>query len=279
VDTFADIQLYQSTWAGLLYHLALLRRDQGNLVQARQLLENAVGHQQLVFRANPGDPGYLWEQYKLLGDVLLLLGDHEAASRMAAEWARSFPEDWKALIMATQNQIRCVTVAAKDRRLSAAQRAALGRAYGEAARGLLGKAIQQVRKDPEAQNKIAWFLLTCWDAHFRDPAQALELAAQAVVRQPRAPNYWHTLGVAHYRLGHWQAAIDALDKEIKFRGGPDSTDGFFLAMARWQLGDKEGANLCFDRAVWGMRNEVPGEEEARRVRDEASALLGKSKRR
>ena len=50
-------------------------------------------------------------------------------------------------------------------------------------------------------------------------------------------------------------------------------DAFFLAMAHWQLGNKEKARNYFDEAVKRMRKRDPDDEELARFRAEAAALL------
>src|SRR5262249_14052822 len=53
---------------------------------------------------------------------------------------------------------------------------------------------------------------------------------------------------------------------------------FFLAMVHWHLGDKDQARSWFDRAVaWMDKNQPPNDEELRLYREEAEALLDRSK--
>jgi tetratricopeptide (TPR) repeat protein len=80
--------------------------------------------------------------------------------------------------------------------------------------------------------------------------------------------------VAHYRNGEWQAAVEALTKSTQLRQSGDATDFFFLAMARWQLGDKEQAREWYDKAVAWMDKHDPRDAELLRFRAEAVALLG-----
>ncbi len=68
--------------------------------------------------------------------------------------------------------------------------------------------------------------------------------------------------------------MTALKKSMQLRHGGDSFDWFFLAMARWQLGDKEEARKAYDQAVkWAEKND-PKRDTLRRVRAEAAAVLG-----
>ena len=75
-------------------------------------------------------------------------------------------------------------------------------------------------------------------------------------------------------VGRWQDAVDALQKSCELRAGGDGTDWFFLAMARWQLGDKVQARTWYDRAVQWMEKNQPQNDELRRFRQEAEELLG-----
>src|SRR5262249_48556561 len=50
-----------------------------------------------------------------------------------------------------------------------------------------------------------------------------------------------TLGVAYYRMGRYEEAIDALGRAAKLRKEPSPADLAFLAMAHHQLGQKEQA--------------------------------------
>ena len=53
----------------------------------------------------------------------------------------------------------------------------------------------------------------------------------------------------------------------------DSEDWFFLAMAHWQLGDKQAARKWYDQAVAWMDKNQPDNVELRRFRSEAEELL------
>ncbi len=85
---------------------------------------------------------------------------------------------------------------------------------------------------------------------------------------------WSTLGVCLYRAGDWKTAIEALKKSRDLRNGGDSFDWFFLAMAHWQLREKENARRWYDQAVEWMEKSQPRNEELRRLRAEAEELLG-----
>jgi tetratricopeptide (TPR) repeat protein len=126
---------------------------------------------------------------------------------------------------------------------------------------------------PLAQNSLAWFLATCPVSHLRRPAEAVELARKAVERAPKAGAIWNTLGVAEYRAGSWDEAIKALLQSVELTSGGSPTDWFFLAMARWQKGDRQEARSWYEKAVAWMDQNCPKDDELGRVRAEAEALL------
>jgi tetratricopeptide (TPR) repeat protein len=164
-----------------------------------------------------------------------------------------------------------------------------GGKYGYYTRGMVYAALKQYDKaradfekyldlgatDAFTLNNVAWNLATWPDPKFRDAAQAVTLAKKAVELAPKIGSFWNTLGVARYRNGDWQAAVEALQKSNElFRGAQLSLNAFFLAMAHWQLGNKEQAWDWYDKAVAWMDKHAPDHGELRRFRAEAAELLG-----
>jgi len=139
---------------------------------------------------------------------------------------------------------------------------------------VLDKAVKSFPESPEVHNGLAWYLATCADAKFRDPARAVEAADKAVKLASANPDYWGTLGTARYRAKDWKGCIAALQECMTLKKGGDAYSWFFLAMARWQLGDKEQARQSFDQAVQWMDKNAQQNEELRRFRAEAAELLG-----
>ena len=68
-----------------------------------------------------------------------------------------------------------------------------------------------------SRNMLAWSLATIPDPRLRDPQRALRVAKKAVEQRPQSGDFRNTLGVAHYRVGEWKAAIEALEKSIMAR--------------------------------------------------------------
>jgi len=125
----------------------------------------------------------------------------------------------------------------------------------------------------EDANGLACFLAMCADPRFRDPARAVSLAEKAVKHVPQSGNFWNTLGIAQYRARQWRESITSLEKAMALRNGGNSIDWLFLAMAHWQLGEKEAARNWYHKAAKELKKfEYPPEQEGRWLA-EATALL------
>jgi serine/threonine protein kinase/Flp pilus assembly protein TadD len=123
-------------------------------------------------------------------------------------------------------------------------------------------------------NELAWLLATCLDLKFRDPGRALALARKAVELEPAHAGFWNTLGVACRRAGDDRGAIAALEKSEELGHGRDfGFNAFFLAMARWQLGERDLARKWYGQAVEWMEKRKPNDDELRRFRAEAEEML------
>src|SRR5262249_40805106 len=109
--------------------------------------------------------------------------------------------------------------------------------------------VQKFPAVPAYCRDLAWVLATCADPQFRDAAQAVRLARQAVERAPQGGDCWRALGVACYRAGDWRGAVTALGKATDLHAGGDCEEWFFLAMAHWQLGERSQARDWYAQAV------------------------------
>jgi tetratricopeptide (TPR) repeat protein len=150
-------------------------------------------------------------------------------------------------------------------------------------RALFDKTNEFFKSKPDApgiagwHNYLAWLLTNYPSLKLGDPGQAVAHAQKAVELAPGSGSYWNTLGVAQYRNGDWKAAIEALMKSVQLDKRHDSFNFFFLAMAHWQLGEKDKARAWYDQAVTWMDKNRPQDAELKRFRAEATALLGLAK--
>jgi serine/threonine protein kinase/tetratricopeptide (TPR) repeat protein len=123
---------------------------------------------------------------------------------------------------------------------------------------------------------LAEQFLYCPDRTFRDPRRALELGKEAIrllPKSPPAPYAWlvrRIVGLAHYRLGEWNEAVAVLT-DIADHDNAESR--FCLAMAHWQLGNKEEARKWYDRGAEAYGKYAKGYA-ALEAKAEADALLG-----
>ena len=136
----------------------------------------------------------------------------------------------------------------------------------------LANAVKHCSGDPY-QNELAWRLATNADPRLWNPQATVELAEKAVDAAPQNGAYLKTLGVAQYRASQFQKSIASLERSMELRNGGDSVDWFFLAMAHWQLADKEEARKWYDKAVEWMDKNQPNNKDLRRFRREAEELL------
>ena len=134
-------------------------------------------------------------------------------------------------------------------------------------------AIEANPTDSSLHNQLAWFLVTCPYAPLRDPVEGVKQVQKADELTPGNATICNTLGVAQYRAENWKEAVAAFEKSVQLCGG-DSYNWFFLAMAHWQLGEKETARQDFARAVQWMDSNLPNGKELARFRAEAARLLG-----
>jgi tetratricopeptide (TPR) repeat protein len=126
-------------------------------------------------------------------------------------------------------------------------------------------------------NNLAWLLATAPDPAVFDPARAASWAAMAVERAPDCLIYWNTLGVAHYRAGHWREAIEALGRSAELGSGGTSFDHFYLALAYARSGDRPRARLWYERGVAWIEIHRSRHTPLLSLRDEVATALADSK--
>jgi eukaryotic-like serine/threonine-protein kinase len=115
-------------------------------------------------------------------------------------------------------------------------------------------------------------LTTATNQSEQDRERSLQLALDAVKLDPSHSYQWQVLGWAHYRLGHWQDTINAETKAASLQSnGGDVDQWLFLAMAHWQLGQREVASRYYAQSAAAL---VDSENEQRlSFLAEAEALI------
>jgi tetratricopeptide (TPR) repeat protein len=270
----SDIRHYLG---GNFNNLALVLIDRGELNKARLTLEQALAHQRAAIDADPMNQQhrrFLLEHYTAIGTVLIRLGEYAKAAEDAEEQVRALPDSGLAAARAASCLIRCAAMAEEDVEQTPGERRETARSMTERARVLALEADRLSTKDADALNELARLYADAPNPQFRDPARAVALAKAAVAVKPLEAEFRTTLGLAHYRMGDWKAAVAALEGP-----GGIETDGlgkFLLAMAQWQRGEKDEARKWFDRAVAWVEKNQPRDDELRRFRAEAATLLGRA---
>jgi serine/threonine protein kinase/tetratricopeptide (TPR) repeat protein len=153
---------------------------------------------------------------------------------------------------------------------------ALGRSSEAAEQYHRGRALAEglSPENPDVQDALAWLLATCPDPQCRDAKRAVELAKTLVERAPQEGAYRGTLGAAYFAREDYPAAVRALEEAARLPNGQTGQALYFLAMAHWQLGQKDLARKCYDRAVTQMERRKARSAETRRLRVETEKLMG-----
>jgi hypothetical protein len=129
-----------------------------------------------------------------------------------------------------------------------------------------------------ACNNLAWAYLMAPEA-LRDVEAALPLAENAVRLAPKSLTCRNTLGVAHYRAGHFRETVEVLRPNVDEQMDEVlAYDLYFLAMSYHHLGETVRGRDYYDWAVrWvAMQRDLKPDirEELTELHAEAEKLLG-----
>jgi serine/threonine protein kinase/WD40 repeat protein/Tfp pilus assembly protein PilF len=141
----------------------------------------------------------------------------------------------------------------------------------------LEQVLELAPEQADACNSLAWIYLT-GPEKLPNAARALALAKKAVELTPGEWMYLNTLGVAYYRQGQYEQALQTLERSLHdSKGDYAAYDLFFLAMCHARLGDPAKAKDCYERALRWVQQQsklLPStKEELNSFRSEAEALL------
>jgi Flp pilus assembly protein TadD len=167
-------------------------------------------------------------------------------------------------------------VASRDQLVEAVRRE---RSLSESVRQRALALAAIVPEDPVRLNEACWLVVRAPGADSTAYLMALHQAERACELDPRDANYQGTLGTARYRTGDWSRAIADLERAIALRksdGPVNVAEGFFIAMAHWQLGHKTQAREWLHKAAqWMDKGSQP---DFFLFRAEAMKLLGVQKK-
>jgi serine/threonine protein kinase/Tfp pilus assembly protein PilF len=122
---------------------------------------------------------------------------------------------------------------------------------------------------------FAWNIMLIEPEHLRNPAGAVKMATKTVEATPEVGSAWCSLGLAYYRNGQYEEALEALLKSIELQ----TTDRdaiftkFLLSMVNHQLGQEQQANQCFEQAFDSMEQKIRDNDSFLWWFAEASELL------
>jgi tetratricopeptide (TPR) repeat protein len=150
VDNFPQVAEYPSELGFVLNNLGLLLRDRQQSEEARRCLEEAMDHQQIALKVQPGHPVYLQRLRTHQAHLVVLLlqqGDYRAVDQRAEVLSRLLPQRWQESYRAARLLARCADLAEKDDQLSEDERRKTVQGYCDRAVQLLQQAIQAGYKD------------------------------------------------------------------------------------------------------------------------------------
>jgi serine/threonine protein kinase/Tfp pilus assembly protein PilF len=277
--------------------LATVQQDLGRFLctlgrqgEGRELLAQAIAGRREMLEDYRNCPSYAEESAVLEIEIgrLLMEDGHPGEAEQAFRQALDYYEEAARMVPDARHMRRCRGKIAYCWESLGLLRRSQGR-YQQAEEALRrALPIYQQRFDESPQqtelrrdlanshNNLAWLLAIRPDRQPHHAAAALEHGQKAVDLQPEHHDWWHTLGVAHCRLGHWKEALACIEKSRKLenkKAPPDSYDRFFEAMAYWHLGEQDMARRCYDEGMQWMEQHAPDHPDLRRFRAEAAELL------
>jgi Tfp pilus assembly protein PilF len=99
---------------------------------------------------------------------------------------------------------------------------------------LFQQAVSRSAASPEVLNSYAWFLSTCPDTNFRDPAKAMQMLQKIDEGKLAADHYFQgTLAATMAAQGEYAGAVAAAEQSLAL--GEAAGDKVFVAGARDRL--------------------------------------------
>jgi serine/threonine protein kinase/WD40 repeat protein/Flp pilus assembly protein TadD len=142
----------------------------------------------------------------------------------------------------------------------------------------LHKVLELQPRNPQIYNNLAQIYVN-GPASMRNPTKALALAQAGLTLAPDHCYCRNSLGVAQYRLGHYERAVVALERSLRdSKGERAAFQLYFLAMCYARLKDRAKAQECYNQAAaWSPDKPdlLPPDwqERLRTIRAEADKVL------
>ncbi len=264
---------------------ALAHDNLGMALWAQGKVDEAIAEYRTALRLQPDHANAhvgLGNALRVQGKVEEAIAEYRTALRLQSDHANAHTN----LGMALQDQGKVEKAIAEYRTTIRIQpdNADAHHCIGSAllGQGKVEEAIAEyrttIRIQPDhayAHNSLAWVLAESPDRGPPERSEALEHARRAVALSPKEGGFHNTLALAEHRAGHWAESIAAAERSNALVKGVEGYNGFFLAMALWQRGEKDRSRSCFDRAVAWTRKNDPRNAELLAFWREAAALLGR----
>jgi serine/threonine protein kinase/tetratricopeptide (TPR) repeat protein len=254
VADFPSVPQYREHLAMSYSNLGSLLYEMGRQPEASPAIRQAIALEEKLVADSPSAPGYrylLTMSQATLARVLWTAGNYKEAEH-AFHRAITLVEQLAMESPAVLKYRSTLANLHSDLGLLLFRSGHPGESEQEYGRAI---SLLETLDDAASQNELAWVLATSPFLRLRDPHKALQSAKNALEQAPQAGGYWNTLGVAHYRVGDWNAAIKAFEKSMQLGAGGSASDWLFLAMAHWQKAEQVRAREWYDKAVqWMERN-------------------------
>ncbi|QDV39561.1 serine/threonine-protein kinase [Tautonia plasticadhaerens] len=254
----------------------------GNWAQVLELIDRAVSDLRSALAASVGNSRYgdrLQDTLRRRAEARLKLGDHEAAAEDAHEmWHGGIPNSnqGRTAFNAYLTLRDCLTVARNDPELALERREEVADAYLDRARAMLNEAERCGAMN--ATGTVIVQLVTELAAsdltEVRDPVRAVRVAEGYLERHPGEAELWKALGLARYRAGDGDGAIQAVEEAKEIKGRLTTPLEFtLLAAAHASKGEMEVARGYFERAR-AASTEHWMSDTPQSLTEEAASLLG-----
>tara|TARA_R110002073_G_scaffold17367_10_gene65378 strand:+ start:1131 stop:2822 length:1692 start_codon:yes stop_codon:yes gene_type:complete len=106
------------------------------------------------------------------------------------------------------------------------------------------EALEVAPNEPQILNDLGYL----WIDHGVNISRAFEMVSRAAELEPEQGNIIDSLGWAHYRLGHYEAAVSELERAAALDPG-NATINYHLGDAYWQVGRRLEAGFQWHRTL------------------------------